>query len=269
MNAFFAAFWAELLKARRSLLSLLTAAGILLLPLVGGLFMIILKDPERARAMGLLGAKAQFTAGAADWLTFIGLLLQGTAIAGMFLFAIIAAWVFGREFADHTVKELLALPTPRATIIAAKFTLIALWSVGLALLVFVVGLAIGAAVDIPGWSPDIPWQVLQSILMITLLSFMLTPFVALFASIGRGYLPPMGWAFLTFALAQIAAVLGRGDWFPWSVPVLFSRGGVIPRLQADPLAAQLSVHSYVGLVFTFLLGLSLTVLWWHSADQTG
>lgn len=268
MSAFLAAFWAELLKARRSLVSLFTAAGILLLPLVGGLFMIILKDPERARAMGLIGAKAQLTAGVADWLTFVGLLLQGTAIAGMFLFAIITAWVFGREFADHTAKELLALPTPRTTIIVAKFSLTALWFVGLALLVFGVGLAIGAAVDIPGWSPDLPLLVLQSILVITLLSFMLMPFVALFASMGRGYLPPVGWAFLTFALAQIAAVLGRGDWVPWSVPVLFSRGGVIPALQADPLASQLGLHSYVGLVFIFFLGLGLTVLWWRNADQT-
>ena len=114
MNGFATAFWAETLKARRSKVPLLTAAGFSLLPIVGGLFMIILKDPERARAMGLISVKAQLlTAGVADWPTFNEVLSQGTGIGGTVLFAMITAWVFGREFSDHTAKELLALPTPR------------------------------------------------------------------------------------------------------------------------------------------------------------
>jgi hypothetical protein len=50
-------------KARRSKVSLLTAAGFSLFPIIDGLFMFILKDPERARAMGLISVKAQLTAG--------------------------------------------------------------------------------------------------------------------------------------------------------------------------------------------------------------
>ena len=48
------------------------------------------------------------------------------------------------------------------------------------------------------------------------------PPVALLASAGRGYLPPLGWAILTVFLAQILAAIGWGAWFPWSVPALFS-----------------------------------------------
>ena len=58
MKPFLAAFWAETLKARRSLITPLTAAGFLLLPLAGGLFMLILKNPAQARAWGLISAKA-------------------------------------------------------------------------------------------------------------------------------------------------------------------------------------------------------------------
>jgi hypothetical protein len=36
--------------------------------------MIILKDPERARSMGLISAKAQLAAGVADWPTRLSLL---------------------------------------------------------------------------------------------------------------------------------------------------------------------------------------------------
>ena len=185
MNSFRAAFWAEWLKASRSKITPLTAAAFVLLPLVGGLFMLILKNPDQARAMGLIGAKAQLTAGVADWPTYFGILGQGAAIAGAIVFALITAWVFGREFSDRTVKELLALPTPRATIVAAKFVLIALWAQALSLLVFVLGMIIGSAVDIPGWSAELQVSGFVRLMLTGLLTVMLTPFVALFASAGH------------------------------------------------------------------------------------
>jgi ABC-type transport system involved in multi-copper enzyme maturation permease subunit len=260
VNAFLAAFWAETLKARRSKLALLTAAGLTLLPLVGGLFMIILKDPERARALGLISVKAQLAAGTADWPTYFEFLAQGTAVGGSIVFALITTWVFGREFADHTVKELLALPTSRMTIAGAKFVLIALWILGLTLYIFALGLGVGAAVVMPGWSPELAWSACGSLLIVALLSALLMPFVAFFAGVGRGYLPPMGWTFLTFALAQIAGVLGWGDWFPWTVPALAS--GML-----GPRAEQLGLHSYALVLLAFVAGLAATLAWWQRADQ--
>src|SRR5512136_2736834 len=162
MNAFLAAFWAEALKARRSKILLLTVGGFLILPLVGGLLMVILKDPEQARSMGLISLKAQLTAGTADWPTYFGILTMGTAIGGSIVFAIMTAWVFGREFSDHTVKELLALPTPRGIVVGAKFALTALWALGLALLILVVGFGVGAAIGMPGWSAELAWTSLWS-----------------------------------------------------------------------------------------------------------
>jgi ABC-2 type transport system permease protein len=260
VNAFRAAFWAERLKAYRSKISLLTAIAFLILPLVGGLFMIILKDPERARALGLISVKAQLTAGVADWPTFFSILTQGTAIGGAILFAIITAWVFGREFSDHTSKDLLALPTPRGIIVGAKFVLTWVWILGLVLLMFAAGLSVGMLVDIPGWSLALAWSSFGSLIVTALLTCMLMPFVALFASAGRGYLPPLGWALLTVFLAQIAAVLGWGDWFPWSVPALLSG-------MAGPSAGPVGIHSYLLVFVAFIVGLAATFAWWRSADQ--
>lgn len=260
MNAFLAAFWAEALKARRSKVSILTVAVFLIFPIVDGLFMYILKDPERARSLGLISLKAQITAGVADWTAYFQVLLLGTAIGGAILFAFITAWVFGREFSDHTVKEILALPTSRGVIVAAKFVLTALWMLGLTLMIFVIGLGIGTIVDIPGWSLELEWASFWSLLLIALLTFMLMPFVALFASVGRGYLPPLGWALLTMAVAQIAIVLGWGSWFPWSVP------GLLGSLNG-PSAEPIELHSYVVVVLTFVAGIAATFTWWLRADQ--
>lgn len=260
MNAFLTALQVEGLKARRSKVPLLTAIGFSLAPLVGGLFMIILQDPARARQMGLISAKAQLTVGVADWSAFFGILAQAVAVGGAILFAIVTIWVFGREFSDRTMKELLALPTPREAIVGAKFVLIGLWGLGLTLLVFILGLVIGALVDIPGWSWTLLQQAMGDVSGASLLTLALMPCVALLASVGRGYLPPFGWTILTLFLGNIIAYLGWGDWFPWAVPALFSGA-------AGPRAAQLGPHSYILVATTLLVGLVSTFLWWRWADQ--
>jgi ABC-2 type transport system permease protein len=260
MNAFRSAFWAEALKARRSKVTLLTAAGFLILPAVAGLFMVILKDPDQARAMGLISVKAQITAAVADWPTYFGILTLGTVIAGSILFAMITAWVFGREFSDHTAKELLALPTPRGIVVGAKFLLTALWNLALTLFVFAIALGIGALVDIPGWSFQLAWTSFCSLMLAVLLTSLLMPWVALFASVGRGYLPPLGWAFLTMALAQIASVMGWSDWFPWAVP------GLLSTLNG-PRTEPIPVHSYLVVLLVCVAGLATTFAWWQRADQ--
>jgi len=261
MNNFRAALWAEGLKARRSLVPWLAALGMTMTPLVGGLFMIILQNPERAKSMGLISAKAQLTVGVADWPAYFGLLAQAMAVGGALIFALMTAWLFGREFSDHTVKELLALPTPRSAIVGAKFLVLALWVAGLTALIFGLGLVVGAAVKLPGWSVALGWRSVVDVVGTALLALALMSPVALLASLGRGYLAPLGWAILTLAMAQILVVMGWGAWFPWSVPALFS-GAVGPR------ALLVDWYSYAVVALASLAGLAGTFAWWSRADQT-
>ena len=260
MTAFLSALWIEALKMRRSKVLPIASAAFMTFPFIDGLFMFILKDPERARALGLISVKAQMMATTTRWADFFQVLLLGTGIVGAVLFAFITAWVFGREYTDRTVKELLALPTPRSTIVAAKFVLIALWIMVLSLVVYVLSLAIGSWVGMPGWSPELGRSTFGAMLLIVLLTLLLMPVVAWFASVGRGYLPPLGWTFFMMALAQIAGVLGWGDWFPWAVPGLLSN---INGVRTEPLP----LHSYVVVLVAFALGTAATFLWWLRADQ--
>lgn len=246
---------------RRSKVPLFTAIGFSIAPMMGGLFMVILKDPEAARSMGLITAKAQLVAGVADWPTFFGILAQAVAVGGAILFAIVTAWVFGREFSDRTAKELLALPTSREAIVAAKFVVIVVWTFALTVLIFLIGLVVGNLVVIPGWSEELLLSAGVDVLGAAALTITLLPFVALLAGIGRGDLLPLGWTILTVVLAQIAAITGWGDWFPWSVPALFSGA-------AGPRAELMGMYSYIIVILASLVGLSATFYWWRNADQT-
>lgn len=260
MSRLAAAVQTEALKARRSNMPWITAVGISLAPLAGGLFMVILKDPEQAQRLGLIGAKAQIAAGVADWPTYFGLLAQATAIGGLLLFGLVAIWVFGREFSDKTAKDLLALPTSRSTIVAAKFIVICFWSAILAVIVYGLGLMVGAIIGLPHWSADVALHAVWAQAVISALTIILvTPF-ALVACVGRGYLPPVGAMFLALFLAQIIAALGWGAYFPWSIPALYS--GV-----AGPSVQDLSAISYVLVVLAGISGLVGSFAWWQFADQ--
>ncbi len=256
MNNTKQATWVELFKASRSRMPLLTGLGFLMLPFVGGFFMVVLKDPELARQTGMISAKAQMLAGVADWPTYLELLAQATAIGGLILFSLIGSWVFGREFSDHTVKDLLALPTARSSIVAAKFGVIAIWAVALVGIIYFVGLGVGVVVGLPQTATSVIGQGSARLAITAGLTIVSITPILFFASAGHGYLPPMGVAILAIFLSQIIAVAGYGEYFPWSIPALYSQG--------DDLGAI----SFVIVGVTGFIGIVATFLWWEMADQT-
>lgn len=256
MNNLAQAIWVEFLKARRSKMPLFTALGFALVPLGGGFFMIVLKDPEMARRVGLISTKAQLTMGAADWQTYLRFLTMAVGAGGIILFGLIASWVFGREYSDRTVKDLLALPTARSTIVLSKFFVIALWSAALTILICVLTLCVGAALGLPAVSPQVFWQSGITITVAACLTIALATPIAFAASAWHGYLPPIGVMMLAMGLAQLINAAGWGEYFPWSVPALYVQG------------EKLGMVSYVIVIFTSIAGLFGTLFWWEWADQT-
>jgi ABC-2 type transport system permease protein len=89
---------------------------------------------------------------------------------------------------------------------------------------------------------------------------MLSTPVAIFASIGRGYLSPLGFVVFTLVLAQMVAATGYGQFFPWSIPAMAS--GV-----AGIESAVLENYSVVIVLITSIVGLFSTTFWWRYSDQ--
>ena len=261
MTGFRAALATEFLKSRRSRVPWGVAVGFSIAPLVMGLFMVILKDPEAARALGLLGAKAQLTAGTAYWPTYWSLLGQAVTVGGSILFAFLTAWVFGREFADRTVRGLLATATPRRTIVIAKALVIAAWGAAISAWILLLSLAIGGLIGLPGWSGSAALQALGTIGFAALLTIALQGMTA-FAGVGHGYIAPLGWAVAMVATSQVLAVLGWGAWFPWAVPaILAGAGGAAVEPVGPGGIAMALLAAAVGMI--------ATITWWDRADQTG
>ncbi|MEV3986765.1 ABC transporter permease [Nonomuraea sp. NPDC049758] len=255
------ALWAEFLKVRRSRLPWITALAFTIAALVCGMFMFILADPARARAFGLLGGKAQLSGATADWPGYLALLAQAVAVGGLGIYGLITIWLFGREFSDRTATDLLALPTPRTAVVAAKFTVAAIWALLLALLLAGLGLLIGAVLALPGWSTPIVAAGVAHLVAAAGLAALTTTPLALAASAGRGYLAAVGVLFGIIFAAQIIAALGYGAVFPWSVPGLFA--GLAGTGQDPP-----GLPGLLLVVLTGVAGATATAAWWNRADHT-
>ena len=259
------ALWVELQKVQHSKTLWITALAFSLVTLIGGLFMFILKDPDQARHLGLVGAKAQIFGGSADWPSFFNLMLLMVSVGGLVTFGFIFVWVFGREFGDKTVYDILSLPTSRVTIVIAKIITAAYWSVVLIMLVFVLMLGIGAILQLPGWSVATTLNGLALLLGTGSLTVLVcTPF-ALVASVTRGYLPAVGSIFLVLILGQVISQLGYGQYFPWTIPMLYS--GAAEALTGKT-ATPFGLISYILVGVVSLVSLILTSVWWQYADQT-
>jgi ABC-2 type transport system permease protein len=255
-----AALWTETLKFRRSLLPGVTVLAMTLAGLVSGFFVFVLQDVDRARSLGLLGTKAELVGGVADWPGYFAFAAQITSIGGLCVFGILAIWVFGREFSDRTAKDLLALPTPRRSIVLAKVLLTLGWCLVLTGYLLLLTLVIGAALHLPGWSGDVARVGLGAVLLSGALTAGLTLPFGLAASIGRGYLPGVAVMFATIVGAQVIAAVGYGAWFPWSVPSLLAGA-------AGPSQADVGWFG-IALVITVAAGSAAGIVsWWERADQ--
>jgi len=215
----------------------------------------------RAESLGLLGTKADLAGLEANWAAYFEFLTQMAGIAGMILLSVIASYVFGREYAEGTAKNMLALSVPRYRFTIAKLTVLLVWFTLLSFAAIAETLALGAVLGLPGFSATVLVQGMTDVLLASVVSFLLVPPVAWIATLGRGYLPPLAFAIFALILGMVVGATGWGKWFPWSIVPLFA--GV-----AGPRVETLASGSLFVVVLTFAAGVAATALQIRYADNT-
>lgn len=255
------ALQAEFLKNRYATILWTTFIAFGLAPLMGGVFILIIQDPEAMAKTGGLAAKTQAMNFAANWKSYIGLMTQAVGVGGVLIFGFVASWIFGREYSEGTAKDLLSLPTSRTKILNAKFMVYILWCSALSVSNLLLGLVIGLALRLPIPETGILSTLLSDYFITTFLTILIGIPIAFFAIWGKGYLAPLGFVALTLVFAQIIAATGYGSYFPWSVPGLYSGSGGEYKMLLDS-------WSYTILILTSVAGYFAIIKYWKHADQT-
>ena len=249
----------EFRKAFRSPMFLITVIGMAFMPMMLGVLMFIKKYPELARSTLML-TKATMIPGNADWHTYLGLFAQIICSAGLLIFGFVASWLFGREYSDRTVKDLLALPLPRSSIVYGKFIVMACWSGLLFAVAMTTAFITGGILGLTGWSFDYGLHCTLVLSAATLMNVGLCMFTSFIACWTRGYLAAVGFVIVTLILGNFVGMLGFGPYYPWGIPALYGMKGVE--------GIYPGISSIIIVTATSFLGLIATLLWWRYADQT-
>jgi ABC-2 type transport system permease protein len=135
---------------------------------------------------------------------------------------------------------------------------VVLWSLFLTVMLVLVSLLLGATMGLSQGTTEVFWHGMATLAVAACLVIAdVFPF-AFFASVGRGYLLPMGVVLLVLVIGNVVAIAGWGTYFPWAVPALYTEPNGKGNLEAA---------SYLLVLFTGLAGLTGTYLWWRFADQ--
>lgn len=261
MKGFMIAFKTELIKVLKSKMLLATLIFFGFIAVMLGFLMLIAKHPEIAGKSEVLSLKASMIS-KPDWPTYFWLLMQMVLTVGSIGPAIVTIWVFGREYSDRVIKDLLVLPVSRSSFVFSKFIIVFLWSLLLLLLLYAFSTLTGLLVHLDGWNRELFLQKTLVYSVCALLTILLFPVITFITCISRGYLLPVGFAILILIGTQFVylGLPGITPYFPWAIPGLYS--GVAGPFSPKPMAI-----SYIILALTSIAGMAGTAAWWRYADQ--
>lgn len=197
--------------------------------------------------------------GEANAISYIKIHSQMISVGGIIVFGFVTSWIFGREYADNTIIDLLTLPYSRSIVIVAKFVAVFITNFILTVYIICVGFIIGLIIRVDGLTIIFLLEQLPFLLIVSGLTIMLSTPVALFAPVGRGYLWPLGFVIIILIFSQIISAIGFGHYFPWSIPALYSG-----------IAGDVLEFNFINISMIFvtsLVGIVATIWWYLYVDQ--
>lgn len=203
----------------------------------------------------MLGVVTYINAVDAGWAPYLTDLLGSITALLVIGFSFTACWVFGREYTDRTISELLVKPVSKLYVVLSKFIVIFLWDVLLAFFMFAVVYIVGILIGLNGGTGLMIMNRFLVFMATSLLIMVVSTISALLANVSKGYLAPIGFAFLIVIISNVVAQAGLAAYFPWTIPALFISN------------VPLGFTSIAILAITGISGFVGTVAWWRFAEQ--
>lgn len=203
----------------------------------------------------MLGLVTYNNAVNAGWEPYLTDLLGSITAILVIGFSFTSCWVFGREYTDKTISELLVKPVSKLYVVISKFIIIFLWDVLMAFFMFAVVFIMGILIGLNDGTWSLIMNSFFTFMVASLLTMVVSTISALLANVSKGYLAPIGLAFLIVVISNVVAQAGLSAYFPWTIPALFISN------------VPLGITSISILAITGITGFVGTVAWWRFAEQ--
>ena len=215
-----AAIWAELVKLAGSTVGRVGSAALVIgISVISASMLLAAATTTDPQVLAKLGPVADGT-----WRGFLLGAVQVTGAGGLGGFAVVLAWMFGREFGDGTITGLFALPLRRSTIALAKLIVYALWVCLMSVALAVALLGLGSLAGLGAVESE-TWWMLGRQVSLGVMSMAITIPVAWAASLSRSVLGGVSVAIGLVVVAQVSVLAGLGGWMPLAAPALWALSG--------------------------------------------
>lgn len=214
-----AAVWAEVVKLAGSTVGKAGSIAIVVGVSVLSGSMLLAAHSGDPQMLAKLGPVAT-----GDWNGFLLGAAQITGAGGLGGFAVVLAWMFGREFGDGTITGLFALPVERSTIALAKLIVYAVWAAAMSVVLGLVLILVGTLCGL-GTLSDANCATLARQVALGVMSATIATPVAWAATLSRSVLGGVSVAIGLVVVAQVSVLAGLGGWMPLAAPALWAVSG--------------------------------------------
>ncbi|MDO5823787.1 ABC transporter permease [Methanobrevibacter sp.] len=180
-------------------------------------------------------------------------------IFGVLLITIAVAYLFSREFSEHTIKSVLPTPISRAKYLLGKSVAFLIWILILCTVCFIASLLLSYITGTVGISVDLILKYFSEMIFGGFLLFLVMSPLIFISMLMKNMVPAMiAAAILTFGNI-IAYGHSQAIYWPWTLPAIAS-AGEIANYTTDPFIVFFIISA------TFIVGLSLSYLYLTKKD---
>ena len=182
-----------------------------------------------------------------------------SVLFAVLLFSIIMAYLFGREYNEHTLKAMLTVPISRGKFLVSKYLMFLIWILILTVVTSVTTLVFGFAAGLTGFTLKLFIDSFAQLLLANVLLFLtFSPFVFISLFVTNMVPAMVGGASLTL----VSLLVNGQSWapyVPWACPYLISSGEI-----AD-YGVSLMIP-YGVILATFIIGLAVSYVYFTKKD---
>ena len=192
-------------------------------------------------------------------LLFTNVNMYMSVLFAVLLFSIIMAYLFGREYNEHTLKAMLTIPISRGKFLLSKYVMFLVWILILTAVTSLSTLGFGFLAGLSGFTVKLFIDSFLNLLFANLLLFLtFSPFVFISLFVTNMVPAMVGGASLTLVNMLVYGQTWA-PYVPWVCPYLIASGEI-----AD---YSISIMTPYALIFaTFLIGVVISYVYFTKKD---
>ncbi|AIQ12437.1 ABC transporter permease [Paenibacillus durus] len=238
--------YSELLKLKRSKMLLLSIIGAAVAP-----FMV-------AAAMFVQMKTKQPTIIAQFHVLLYNTSIYAVLVIGVPLYGVITAYLYNREYAEDTMKNLLTIPVSRVALLISKWILLFGWIMLLTLMAWALALLFGTIGQFAGLDLSFVLNSFSNFAVAGILLFLLSTPIILITLVLKSFVPAIIVTIIITLMNVMLATSEHRGLFPWTAALDIANGTLEAKYPPE--------YSYIAIAATSVLGLILAIMYFKKID---